>query len=160
MPKGGARVRSGPAPDPNALRREKDGKDWVSLPAKREGPLPPWPRYMSAPNEAELAMWEELWEKPQALVWEADHLEHTVAVYVRLFIECSQRNASAQRGTLMRQREDGLLLSASALAAARYVIKTDGDAAPAPAPRASRSTSSIRAGLTVVPPTGTDGAEE
>jgi hypothetical protein len=42
--KGGARARSGPAPDPNALRRERDGNTWIDLPAEgRAGPPPEWP---------------------------------------------------------------------------------------------------------------------
>lgn len=159
MTRGGARTRSGPAPDPQALRRARDGKDWVTLPTKREGPLPPWPAFMSAPTDAELAMWEQLWEKPQAIVWEADKLEHTVAVYVRLFIETSKPNASAQRGTLMRQREEALLLSTSALHSARYVIATENEAAPAPARSGTaRRPSAVRASLTVVQPA--DDADE
>jgi len=46
MPKGGARVHSGPPPDPNALRREraKDKDGWTTLPAEgRKGALPKWP---------------------------------------------------------------------------------------------------------------------
>lgn len=44
MPRGGARLRSGPPPDMNALRRERDGKDWTKLPAAgRTGDPPPWP---------------------------------------------------------------------------------------------------------------------
>jgi hypothetical protein len=46
MPKGGARVNSGPPPDPNALRRDRpaDRDGWVVLPADGyEGPAPEWP---------------------------------------------------------------------------------------------------------------------
>jgi hypothetical protein len=42
--KGGARARSGPPPDPQALRRDRDGKNWIVLPAAgRDGPAPEWP---------------------------------------------------------------------------------------------------------------------
>lgn len=46
MPKGGARVNSGPPPDPNALRRDRpsDKAGWTILPANGyQGPLPKWP---------------------------------------------------------------------------------------------------------------------
>lgn len=45
MPRGGARVNSGPPPDPNALRRDRksDQAGWTTLPAKRRGRTPRWP---------------------------------------------------------------------------------------------------------------------
>lgn len=46
MTRGGARVNSGPPPDPNALRRDrKDDKDgWTTLPSEgRKGRTPRWP---------------------------------------------------------------------------------------------------------------------
>lgn len=46
MPRGGARVNSGPTPDPNALRRDRAGdrEGWTYLPAAGfTGPIPGWP---------------------------------------------------------------------------------------------------------------------
>lgn len=44
MPKGGARARSGPAPDPNALPRVRDKGEWKVLPKEgRTGTPPQWP---------------------------------------------------------------------------------------------------------------------
>lgn len=45
MPSGGARLRSGPAKDPTALRRVRDAKEWVKLSrdARAGKPTPPWP---------------------------------------------------------------------------------------------------------------------
>ncbi len=52
MPRGGARVNSGPPPDPNALRRDRpsDVAGWTTLPAEgrtdslgRPKPAPKWP---------------------------------------------------------------------------------------------------------------------
>jgi hypothetical protein len=45
MARGGARARSGPPPDPNALRRDrKDDAAWIILPAAgRQGDPPEWP---------------------------------------------------------------------------------------------------------------------
>lgn len=52
MPRGGARVNSGPPPDPNALRRDRpsDAACWTTLPAEgrrkangAQAAAPPWP---------------------------------------------------------------------------------------------------------------------
>lgn len=45
MPRGGARVNSGPPPDPNALRRARpsDQAQWTTLPLVPEKPAPAWP---------------------------------------------------------------------------------------------------------------------
>lgn len=46
MPRGGARLNSGPPPDPNALRRDRrdDKAGWTMLPASgRQGDPPNWP---------------------------------------------------------------------------------------------------------------------
>ena len=48
MPRGGARVVSGPPPDPNALRRDRPGDkaSWTTLPAEgRAGKPPAWPTF-------------------------------------------------------------------------------------------------------------------
>lgn len=54
-------MRSGPAPDPNALRRSRDGKEWVKLrPEAREGkPTPLWPLPEDPAELAEIAWREE-----------------------------------------------------------------------------------------------------
>lgn len=46
MARGGARINSGPPPDPNALRRDRadDKAGWTSLPSEgRAGVVPAWP---------------------------------------------------------------------------------------------------------------------
>lgn len=69
MPKGGARARSGPAPDPNALRRERDVGEWTILPADgRPGSAPEWP--LRGQSDREVELWDAMWSKPQALMWE------------------------------------------------------------------------------------------
>ena len=84
MPSGGARIRSGPAPDPQALRRERpgDAATWRHLPAAgRQGPAPAWP-LPTVPSKAEKKLWEELWRMPQAIVWEEQRQAMAVAAYV------------------------------------------------------------------------------
>lgn len=73
--RGGARVNSGPPPDPNALRRDRptDKDGWKSLPAAgRSGRLPKWPLLPDLHRRADLhaatilleRLQEELRESP------------------------------------------------------------------------------------------------
>lgn len=122
MPKGGARTRSGSSASPDSLRRERDWGQWTRLPAERLGPIPDWPAEVQDPSPDELAMWQRLWRAPQALVWEADGVADTVAMYVRAFLEAAAPGASGNSRTVVRQLQDALLLSIPALHSARYVI--------------------------------------
>lgn len=136
MPSGGARARSGPAPDPNALRRDrKDDADWVALPAEGftgsvpDFPLPKIPVYdiyfsgkervkefdadaTEAKWESELELWRTLWAKPQAFMWDKLGLQFEVAAYVRAFIRSvsDEGNASDRTAALRMSAEIGLSL--------------------------------------------------
>lgn len=124
MGAGGARLRSGPAPDPNALRRDRDAKDWVKLPHEgRTAEVPEWPAELPNPTVAELSMWGRLWRLPQALVWEADRGSDIVALYIRVYCDAvSSPEAPAARATQAKQLAEALLLTTPALHSARYVI--------------------------------------
>jgi hypothetical protein len=79
MVSGGARSRSGPAPDPMALRRERDAGEWKVLPGEgREGAIPEWPLEEQTVREG--VLWGRLWRKPQALMWERYGQEYEVAL--------------------------------------------------------------------------------
>lgn len=109
MTSGGARARSGPPADPNALRRDrKDDKDWVSLPGGRVEDVPGFPLADAADDELEL--WAELWEKPQAHMWLALGLKYQVAFYVRNFLKAAAVDAAAAwvAGVLRQEAEIGL----------------------------------------------------
>lgn len=107
MPKGGARSRSGPAPDPNALRRERDGAEWRYLPVSGRGGRPPaWP-LPTAPIETERALWKALWRLPQAIAWEAAHREIEVALHVRAIARAERHYATASdRALVVRQQTE------------------------------------------------------
>ena len=125
MPSGGARVKSGPPPDPNALRRERvaDRSEWVTLPAEgRVGPTPPWP--MSRPTQRESAMWERLWTLPQAVMWEKLNRADEVAMYVRRYMVAEKREATAASFTAVRQSADSLGLTTPGMRANRWKIGT------------------------------------
>lgn len=69
-------------------------------------------------------MWARLWKKPQALVWEADGVQDTVAMYVRTFLEGAKPDAPVGTRTYVRQLQDALLLSIPAMHSAKYTIAT------------------------------------
>lgn len=126
---GGARTYSGPPPDPNALRRQRDGKEWTKLPAAgRLEPAPEWPAAIAAPDEQELLKWREVWTLPQALIWEVDRSHDLVAFYVRTFLEAMKPKAGAQARMFVRQLSNDLFLAPAALASGRYVIEGTADA--------------------------------
>lgn len=113
--------RSGPPPDPNALRRDRDGKDWITLPESRKGAVPAWPLDV-APNAAEKALWKKMWRKPQAVMWEQQDQHLEVALYVRRFIEASQPKAPTSLTTVVKQMSDSLGISTPGLRCNRWKI--------------------------------------
>ena len=124
MPRGGARARSGPAPDPNALRRDRldDQAEWVELPAGgREGPTPEWPLEVEA-DEWERRYWAELWRTPQAVAWEQNGDQVAVAIYVRTAREAAKHDAPATTRTSLLRMRDALGLTVLGMRANRWRI--------------------------------------
>lgn len=153
MAKGGARSRSGPAPDPTALRRERDAGEWTILPADgREGETPEWP--LVEPSDREAALWDSLWGKPQALMWERYGLHFEVALYVRRLAEAEKPGSPANLSTLVRQMADSLGLTTPGMRANRWRIVRDEEARPAASGRTASARSSARSRLKVVPGDG------
>lgn len=155
MPKGGARARSGPAPDPNALRRDRDAGEWTILPVDgRTGAPPIWPLSEQSARETEL--WDELWSKPQAIMWERFGQELEVALYVRRFTEAELMDSRVNLSTLVRQMADSLGLTTPGMRANRWRIAADEAVAAKPAirGRAAATRSSSRSRLKVVPADG------
>lgn len=106
----GGHAASGPAPDPKALARERDGSEWVVLPAQgRVGEPPKWP--LTDQSERELYWWARFWKYPQADQWEKLGLEVEVAVYVRRLSEVEVPGAPSSLGTLVRQLSEPLGLT-------------------------------------------------
>ncbi|WEB41523.1 hypothetical protein MOV08_21115 [Streptomyces yunnanensis] len=147
MASGGARARSGPAPDPAALRRDRDGDQWTVLPAAgRPSPAPEWP--LTEPTGRERQLWDVLWTRPQAVMWERLGLELEVAMYARRFTEAEQPDSRVNLSTLVRQLADSLGLTVPGMRANRWRIEAAADQAPsAPRPTAR---SSARSRLKVV----------
>jgi hypothetical protein len=121
MASGGARARSGPAPDPNALRRARDHAEWTTLPvAGRAGDPPPWPLEDQEPGEA--ARWASEWARPQAVMWERNGQHFEVALYVRAAIRSLAPDAPAAAGALVQRKMNDLGLTVPGLRANRWRI--------------------------------------
>lgn len=127
MPKGGARSRSGPKQDPNALRRSrKDDAEWISLPSTgREEPTPEWPLTEQTPRE--VVLWERWWRKPEALLWgEGGWVDlDYVALTVRMFAEAEVTKASAENRKTVRMMMADLFLTQDAKDRAHIRIAAD-----------------------------------
>lgn len=146
MPKGGARTRSGPPPDPNALSR--DSSDWLVLPAAgRAGDPPEWP--LPDPVGRETDLWEQLWVKPQAVAWEQNGSHIEVALYVRRLTEAEQRDSAVNLSTLVRQMGDSLGLTTPGMRCNRWRIGQPEETKPT-ARRSSSAPRSARDRLRVV----------
>jgi hypothetical protein len=119
----GASSRSGPPPDPNALRRERDKDgDWLTLPPEgRKGSAPAWP--LDEQDERESVLWEHEWTRPQAVMWERYGQEIEVAMYVRTLVAAEQKEAATNVRNLIRQQQEALGLSLPGLLRNRWRIE-------------------------------------
>lgn len=161
MPSGGARARSGPAPDPDSYRSQN--RDWIDLPAGGfVGDVPEFPlpravqfstyfengKKVTEPDageteavwDAELELWAELWAKPQAHAWAALGLKFQVAAYTRAFLESVQAEASAGLKTAVLRMENELGISIAGMKQNLWRV-TEG-VEPVVTPVAARKTSS------------------
>lgn len=141
---------SGPAADPNALRRDRkdDQNSWSLLPLEGyTGDIPEFPlkpisifniywedkrRVREFDQDAtlgfkadEIALWEKLWRKPQATQWIRLGLTFQVAAYVRAFLESNFADASSGLKTAVLRMEDGLGISVKGLNTLRWKIVAD-----------------------------------
>ena len=89
MSRGGARVRSGPAPEPSSGRSEKRKYLLTALPVDGySGPVPKFP--LPADGDVkraarEKALWRDAWRSPQACAWSMEAWRtRIVAQYCRV----------------------------------------------------------------------------
>ena len=138
MTSGGARARSGPAPDPNSYRSMD--REWVELPAAGfAGDIPAFP--LPAAFAVEVELWRELWRKPQAAAWDALGLKFQVAAYVRAFLESVAEGASAGLKTAVLRMEAELGLNVPGMRSNGWRISDGEPSAPTPARGARKTTS-------------------
>lgn len=139
MPRGGARVNSGPPPDPNALRRDrKQDKDgWTTLPQRTELTAPVWPLAslhlgedddgildLEERSSRELDVWRDLWATPQATAWHRMGWSLEVALYVRLIVG-AESTGEIKALAEARMWSDRLGLNPAAMLRNRWRVAAD-----------------------------------
>ena len=151
MARGGARNRSGPAPDPNSARSERRGYVLTALPAEGyDGPVPdfPLPRRTvwvevivgkvrvrevddaatGSVQDRELALWEWVWRTPQACAWSMPSERwrlNTVALYVRTHVLCESSDATAADKNSLHRFADQIGLTPAGLRENGWVVAVD-----------------------------------
>lgn len=112
----------GPAPKPDARRRNAPLANTVKLPAEgRDGETPAWPLSSSAPST-----WAQLWATPQAVAWERLGWTRVVARYAEVLRVCENPEAVSV-GMLgeARQLEDRLGMTPMAMLRLRWEVASD-----------------------------------
>ena len=134
----------GPAPDPNALRRDrKDDVGWTTLPkCGRLTPAPEWP--LLDLTDREWQLWQSLWRKPQAVLWEHTGQFLEVALLVRRLAEVEQAESAVTLGALVQKQMADLLLTIPAMYKAHVNIAVDQVSAARGKPAAVRASASQR----------------
>lgn len=128
MASGGRRARSGPAPDPLSRTSLVNGREFTILPLEHDAPVPEFP--FADVSVAELAVWGELWKKPQAVMWSRLGLVFQVAAYARSLVESVEPGASAGLKTAVIRMEAELGISTSGMLQNGWVIETPAGGAP------------------------------
>ncbi|WP_443714025.1 phage terminase small subunit [Rhodococcus rhodochrous] len=112
----------GPAPNPQARRRNVR-PDWRTLPAAgRPGRAPAWP--MGKANRQQSALWRSLWSTPQAVAWEELGWTRVVARYAQVLLVCESPECTAAMLAEARQLEDRLGLSPMAMKRLQWEVET------------------------------------
>lgn len=146
MASGGRRARSGPAPDPLSRTSLVNGREFTILPLEHSVAAPEFPLEAiriydiywankerikefdqdatDAARSAELALWADLWVKPQAVMWDRLGLVYQVAAYVRAYIESTGPDSNAGLKTAAIRMEAELGISTSGMLQNGWVIET------------------------------------
>ena len=136
MPSGGARTRSGPAPDPNALSRQRaTDPAWTRLSsdARVGKPAPEWP--LVEPSDREIELWNSWWAHPVATMWLDAQALHYVAFTVRMFAEAELPKARTEDRKSLNQMMANLYLTPDSQLRARIlIVDASAPLAAAPAP--------------------------
>jgi hypothetical protein len=129
---GGARNRSGPQPVLGSGRSDRRGVSLSALPSSYDGPVPEFP--LGDASDSELGLWAEAWTWPQANAWAAPSeawRQRTVALWVRLRVQCEVRDAPAALLSQLHRFADQVGLTTAGLAEMGWRVAADEVAAKA-----------------------------
>lgn len=130
MPRGGARNRSGPQPDPRSTRSEQRGLSLHALPNEGyRGEVPPWPlpawldtppaeddSWKAARDAREEDLWWWAWRTPQAAAWAREPWRwQAVAMWVRTSAICESAQATAADKNALHRFADQIGLTPAGL---------------------------------------------
>lgn len=110
----------GPAPKPNARRRNAKPTSTQLPAAGYDGPVPTWP--LGKAKRPEREAWDALWRTPQAAEWARLSCARTVARYVRALVVAEQPETTAFHLSEVRQMEDRLGLTPMSMLRLRWEI--------------------------------------
>ena len=127
MAHGGARNRSGPAPQEDSGRSDRRGYSLTALPAEGyAGKVPDFP--LPDPSDRELAVWETAWRTPQACAWSMPSESwrtRTVALWVRTSVRCETVDAPAALLGQVHRFADQIGMTTAGLAEMGWKIAVD-----------------------------------
>lgn len=115
MPKGGARNRSGPPPDPNSARSDRRGLTLIALPADGyDGKPPTFP--LPSPTARERKVWRDAWRTPQADAWAKESWRwRTIALWVRWSVRMEESDSPASLGAVVHRLADQIGMTPAGL---------------------------------------------
>lgn len=150
MPRGGARNRSGPQPDPNSSRSDRRGVSLTALPSQgHDGRPPEFPLPRSKARELEL--WRWAWSTPQACAWACEPWRwYTVAMWVRTSVICEGAKATAADKNALHRFADQIGLTPAGLKENGWKIAADELAEKRAEAEADGADDDVRGRLTVV----------
>jgi hypothetical protein len=149
MPRGGARNRSGPAPDPKSGRSDRRGFRLDALPAEGyQGEPPTYPltavpvydiwfedkrrvKELDATGtqarfDRELELWAQAWRTPQAEAWIREPWRRqTIAMYVRTMALCESADATAADKNSLHRFADQIGMTPAGLKENGWKIASD-----------------------------------
>ncbi|MFW6091099.1 MAG: hypothetical protein ACODAF_04440 [Actinomycetota bacterium] len=122
---GGARNRSGPAPDPRSGRSERRRIGFRLLPPEGyQGRAPRFP--LPNAGNRERRVWRELWKTPQACAWAEEPWRwRTIAMYVRWSVRAEAEDAPAATAVHAERLADRIGLSKPGLRENGWEIARD-----------------------------------
>lgn len=124
---GGARNRSGPAPDPASARSEAKGFKLTALPAEGyQGPIPDWP--LADPEPRELHWWAWAWRTPQAAAWalpSQDWRVPIVAAWCQVFARVERHESPAALYAQLHRLGDQVGLTTAGLREIGWQVAVD-----------------------------------
>jgi hypothetical protein len=174
MGRGGARNRSGPAPDPKSGRSDRRNYKLSALPATGfDGDAPPFPlpkvkvyiEYFvekerkrefdeastELRHERELELWGAAWRTPQACAWSMESWRWlSVAMWVRTFVLCESSDATAADKNSLHRFADQIGLTPAGLKENGWQIAADELSAKRSEPRFEEDPDDPRGRFTVI----------